>query len=192
MHFKIICGTNVHIGFDTLYTKLSLVCCSIIMLLGLSYLYKIFFERSKPRKVRHEFLNQKHSFFFKGMGGGRGITFGIFQYCSTFFGCAALQSHLYMINIPHTICQWAFNSFRLFEHYHSLYNVTIFKWHQLSFTQIISIRKVQILMFVLWMNNTYLIFFKIKLEEVYETPTQFFMVLELVTGGELFDRSVFG
>lgn len=59
----------------------------------------------------------------------------------------------------------------------------------MSFTQIISIRKVQILMFVLWMNNTYLIFFKIKLEEVYETPTQFFMVLELVTGGELFDRS---
>ena len=44
-------------------------------------------------------------------------------------------------------------------------------------------------MIVLWMNNTYLIFFKIKLEEVYETPTQFFMVLELVTGGELFDRS---
>lgn len=30
----------------------------------------------------------------------------------------------------------------------------------------------------------------IKLEEVYETPTQFFMVLELVTGGELFDRIV--
>ena len=94
-----------------------------------------------------------------------------------------------MINIPHTICQRAFNPFRLFEHYHSLYNVIIFKLHQLSFTEIISIRKVQILMFVLWMNNTYLIFFKIKLEEVYETPTQFFMVLELVTGGELFDRS---
>ena len=35
-------------------------------------------------------------------------------------------------------------------------------------------------------------FFKIKLEEVYETPTQFFMVLELVTGGELFDRSALG
>lgn len=180
-------------GFDTLYAKSSLVCCSIIMLLDLSYLYKIFFERSKPRKIRHEFLNQKILNFWRGVGGGGGgnhfwnfpVLFHLFWMCCFITSV----KHDCML---HTICQWAFNSFRLFEHYHSLYNVIIFKLHQLSFTQIISVRKVQILMFVLWMNNTYLIFFKIKLEEVYETPTQFFMVLELVTGGELFDRSVLG
>ena len=88
-----ICTTYdfVHMGFDTLYAKSSLVCCSIIMLLDLSYLYKIFFERSKPRKIRHEFLNQKILNFWRGVGGGGGgITFGIFQYCYTFSGCAAL------------------------------------------------------------------------------------------------------
>ena len=39
------------------------------------------------------------------------------------------------------------------------YNVIIFKLHQLSFTQLISVRKVQIVMFVLWMNNTQFDFF---------------------------------
>ena len=69
-----ICTTYdfVHMGFDTLYAKSSLVCCSIIMLLDLSYLYKIFFERSKPRKIRHEFLNQKILNFWRGVGGGGG------------------------------------------------------------------------------------------------------------------------
>ena len=92
LHLKIVCGTNAHIGSDTLCTKLSLVCCSIIVLLDLSYLYKIFFELSKPRKIRHEFLTKKFLIFGgeRGGGGGGGITFGIFQYCYTFSGCAAL------------------------------------------------------------------------------------------------------
>ena len=69
LHLKIVFGTNAHIGSDTLCTKLSLVCCSIIILLDLSYLYKIFFELSKPRKIRHEFLNQKILNFCRGAGG---------------------------------------------------------------------------------------------------------------------------
>lgn len=39
---------------------------------------------------------------------------------------------------------------------------------------------------LLQMNSPYVI----RLKEVFETPTQIFMVLELVTGGELFDRIV--
>lgn len=41
-------------------------------------------------------------------------------------------------------------------------NVIIFKLHQSSFTQLISVRKVQIVMFVLWMNNTWFDFFQDK------------------------------
>lgn len=150
LHLKIVFGTNAHIGSDTLCTKLSLVCCSIIILLDLSYLYKIFFELSKPRKIRHEFLNQKILNFWRGAGNhfwNFPVLFHLFWMCCFITSV----KHDCML---HTICQWAFNSFRLFEHYHSLYNVIIFKLHQSSFTQLISVRKVQIVMFVLWMNNT--------------------------------------
>ena len=156
MHFKIVFGTNAHIGSDTLYTKLSLVCCSIIILLDLSYLYKIFFELSKPRKIRHEFLNQKILNFWRGVGGGGGNNFWNFPVLFHL-----LWMCCFVTSVKHD-CMLHTNSFRLFEHYHSLYNVIIFKLHQSSFTQLISVRKVQIVMFVLWMNNTYFDFFQDK------------------------------
>lgn len=107
LHLKIVFGTNAHIGSDTLYTKLSLVCCSIIILLDLSYLYKIFFELSKPRKIRHEFLNQKILTFWRGAGGGGGNHFWNFPLLFHLFWMCCFITSVKHDCMLHTICQWA-------------------------------------------------------------------------------------
>lgn len=39
-----------------------------------------------------------------------------------------------------------------------------------------------------WRDHSHFVFIQIRLKEIFETETEIFLILELVTGGELFDR----
>lgn len=51
-----------------------------------------------------------------------------------------------------------------------------------------SLYSVRIWMSSFWRDCSNLVFFQIRLKEIFETVTEIFLILELVTGGELFDR----
>ncbi len=51
-----------------------------------------------------------------------------------------------------------------------------------------SLYSVRIWMSSFWRDCSHFVFFQIRLKEIFETETEIFLILELVTGGELFDR----